>query len=85
MQFKRLVSQVWVCKYENLYGNYEFHNYEHTIVPAIHEQSQINWFKNQTAEWNTYYTPQFAEILTTRGYGFSFNILEAEDLLNVDE
>ena len=49
---------------------YKYENYEHTIVPTIHKQSQSEWFKNQTAEWNSYYTPKFAEILTTRGYGF---------------
>lgn len=65
--------------------NYSYENYEHLIVPTIHGQVQTDWFKNQTAAWNTLYTPKFAEILTTRGYGFTFNILEAKDLLNVDE
>lgn len=55
------------------------------MVPTIHKQVQTEWFMNLTAEWNTFYAPKFAEILTTRGYGFSFNILEAKDLLNVDE
>ncbi|CAO1405347.1 unnamed protein product [Diamesa serratosioi] len=65
------------------YYNYE--DYEHMIVPTIHGQAQTEWFKNQTGAWNTFYAPKFAEILTTRGYGYSFNVLEAEELLNVDE
>lgn len=64
---------------------YKFYNYEHTIVPTIHKYAQSKWFKNQTAEWNSHYSPKFAEMLTTRGYGFTFNILKAEDLLNVDQ
>ena len=64
---------------------YKYENYEHTIVPTIHKQSQAEWFKNQTAEWNSFYAPKFAEILTTRGYGFTFNIEKAEHLFNVDE
>ena len=78
------MSQVLVCKSIELLREYYYENYEHMIVPAIHEHVQTEWFKNQTAEWNSYYAPKFAEILTTRGYGFSFNILDAKDLLNVD-
>ena len=63
---------------------YFYEDYEHMIVPTIHKQAQTEWFINQSAEWNTIYAPTFAEILTTRGYGFSFNILEAKDVLNLD-
>lgn len=64
---------------------YNYKNYEHTIVPTIHKKAQTEWFKNQIADWNTYYSPKFAEILTTRGYGYTFNSLKAQDLLNVDQ
>lgn len=63
--------------------NYE--KSEHNIVPSIHRQAQTEWFKNQSAEWNSYYSTKFAEILTTRGFGFTFNVPNAKDLLNVDE
>lgn len=65
--------------------DFYYENYEHVIVPTIQKQAQTKWFKNQTTEWNTFYAPKFAKILTTRGYGFTFNILEAKELLNVDE
>jgi hypothetical protein len=45
------------------------------IVPAIKEYYQVDWFKNQTTSWNTYYQPEFTEVLTKRGFGFAFNML----------
>lgn len=64
--------------------NYTYENYEHLIVPTIHKHAQTEWFKNQTAVWNSYYSPKFAKLLTTRGYAMSFNMLEVKDLLNLD-
>jgi mannose/fructose/N-acetylgalactosamine-specific phosphotransferase system component IID len=45
------------------------------IVPIIKEYFQVDWFKNQTTSWNTYYQPEFTEVLTKRGFGFAFNML----------
>jgi hypothetical protein len=47
----------------------------------IKEYYQIDWFRNQTASWNTNFKPIFTETLTKRGFGFSFNSLPAPKLL----
>lgn len=50
------------------------------LVQKMRKYYQIDWFKNQTATWNTHYKPVFAEVLTRRGYGFAFNALPVEKL-----
>ncbi|CAO1411521.1 unnamed protein product [Diamesa tonsa] len=35
--------------------------------------------------WNNYYNTPFADMLTHRGYGYTFNMINSSDLLNVDE
>lgn len=55
------------------------------IVPLIHRHSTIDWFKNQFGTWNELYRLPFAEVLTSRGFGFSFNVLNASDLYRINE
>lgn len=44
---------------------------------------QRNWFDERQASWNTILDPPFAETITARGIGFTFNIIDSEDLLNL--
>lgn len=60
-------------------------NYHHLIIPIIKSRSNIDWFRNQNASWDKDYQVPFAEILTTRGYGFAFNIMDAGELLKTDQ
>jgi hypothetical protein len=50
------------------------------FVGRIKKSTQTEWFVNQTAMWNSRYKPEFAEVLTKRGYGFSFNMLPPSKL-----
>lgn len=51
------------------------------IMETLKSYSHIEWFRNQTAAWNTFYQPEFVEVLTQRGFGFTFNMLPRKDLL----
>lgn len=51
-------------------------DYFGNMVPTLKNFSQIEWLEQQTAIWNSYYQPEFIEILTPRGYGFVFNMLD---------
>jgi hypothetical protein len=46
----------------------------------IKNSYQTEWFRSQTASWNSHYQPEFAEVLTKRGYGFAFNMLPESEL-----
>jgi hypothetical protein len=41
---------------------------------------QTQWFMNQTGAWNNNYKAVFKEVLTRRGYGFTFNMLPKSKL-----
>jgi hypothetical protein len=45
------------------------------LTKRIKEYYQVDWFKNQTASWNSLYQPIFTETLTKRGFAFAFNML----------
>jgi hypothetical protein len=42
-------------------------------------------FGKYTAKWNEHIDPNFVETLTSKGMGFSFNMAEMQEILNVDE
>lgn len=73
-----------VCRgYQNIYG--QLTDYEHKIVPLIRTRSKIDWFRNQTGSWNDLYQVPFAEVLTSRGFGFAFNVMNSSDIYKVDK
>lgn len=43
------------------------------------------WFESLTASWNQKFFPEFAEVFTKTGLGYSFNMIDADDLLNLNE
>lgn len=47
--------------------------------------SEVQWFKDQFSIFNGNFQPFFAEVQTQRGMGFSFNLMDFNDLLNVDK
>lgn len=40
-----------------------------------------SWFNERKAILSNFYNPSFSEIITKRGLGFTFNMIDAEDLL----
>lgn len=76
-------QEVGVFSYDLNIKNFTGH--EKDIVSAIKTISRIDWMRNQTGSFREIFDVPFSEILTSRGYGFSFNIMEARDLLNINQ
>jgi hypothetical protein len=56
-----------------------------SILKAFKKTSQAKWFEQQSASWKEKFQVKFAEVRTSRGIGFSFNLIDDEELLNFDE
>lgn len=59
--------------------------YESEIVDTIHQRSTLDWFRNQQGKFCSRFGIPTAEVLTSRGYGFAFNVLNASDLYHEDQ
>lgn len=64
---------------------YNFTGYSQLMVPTLKNLSTRDWFAKQSGQWNELYEAPFAELLTTRGFGFAFNLLNASDLYKTDQ
>jgi hypothetical protein len=60
-------------------------NYQHLIVPVVKSRSSIDWLRTQSGSWNGEFQVPFADVLTTRGSGFSFNVMDADKIFRTDE
>lgn len=61
--------------------NYTDH--EKYIAEEIKAFSKFEWFRQQKGSFGKYYSAPFAEILMVRGLGFTFNIMDSEEMLNL--
>lgn len=52
---------------------------------ALKRDSKVYWFQDQISSFNGKYEPKFSEIRTSRGMGFSFNMIDAAKMFNLDE
>lgn len=52
------------------------------MMNMIRNKSKLEWFLDQEITLNEQYNPVFAEILTERGIGYSFNLMDAGELMN---
>jgi len=84
-----LAVECIVCHNRFFYDEIYFKGYEgyENLIPTFIRggMSQSEWFKVQQASWNGKYSVPFAEIQTKRGMGWTFNMLDAEDLLKLDQ
>lgn len=53
------------------------------MIEIMRNHSRAKWFQNQYASWNGY-DVAFAEVLTSSGFCFTFNLAKAEDILNIE-
>ena len=60
------------------------YNTQTQTISMIRNNSKLIWFQDQTFTLNGKYHPVFAEIPTQLGMGYTFNLLDADDLLNFD-
>jgi len=81
-----LAVECIVCHNRFFFDEIFIGDYEKLIPTFIRKGvSQTEWFKVQQASWNDKYSVPFAEIQTKRGMGWTFNMLDAEDLLKLDK
>lgn len=55
--------------------------YKSHIVQEMKYFSKVGWFERQNGSFGEIYSAPFAEVLTLRGFGFSFNLMDFDDLL----
>lgn len=72
-----------IAYYSNFpeYFNYTS-GYEKFMVKAMKQFSKPEWLRNQKGSFGKYFSVPFAEILTDRGFAFTFNIMDFQKLLN---
>lgn len=80
----RLQAIAFVCKPEYL-KTVNFSTQTADLVDVLRSMARIEWFEGQSASWNKIYGAPFALRLTPFGFCFTFNIINATDLMNVDE
>jgi hypothetical protein len=79
------LTEVAVCTYGSQLYKYPFENYENAFVPTLLNFSYAHQFDKQEAVWNSQFETVFAKRLTSQGFGYSFNILDVNEILNIDE
>lgn len=61
--------------------HFELLNKSENYVDTIRKfYFQTGWFRSQSASWNHRYKPEFTEMLTKFGFGFSFNMMPKVEL-----
>ena len=80
------LARVYFCDelYHGHKGGYDV-SFVKLILKLLKEDSQIGWFRDQLSSFNGKYQPEFAEIRTSRGMGFTFNMIDAEKMFNFDQ
>jgi hypothetical protein len=53
-----------------------------TILNFIRNASLIGWFRQQHATWNRKFQVNFTEVRTYFGMAFTFNMMQADKLMN---
>ena len=64
--------------------NYTF-SFVPYIIPILKHYPKFDWFREQFSSFNGKYQPEFAEIRTSRGMGFTFNMIDADEMFNFDQ
>lgn len=67
-----------------LNGTFEYEKNSDFVDYVNNMTKRREWFANRRALWNRKHEPPVAETLTRGGIGFSFNMLNMEEILNVD-
>jgi hypothetical protein len=82
----RLQAIAYICKPEYL-KTVNFETQTENLVDILREiaVSRLTWFYGQSASWNKVYGAPFAQKLTPYGFCYTFNIINASDLLNLNE
>lgn len=60
-------------------------DYLDTIIDSLKSESKADWLQNQQGQWNEMFQVPFAEVLTSRGFAFSFNLMNDSDVFRLDQ
>jgi hypothetical protein len=80
----RLQAISFICKPEFL-KQVKFSTQTNNLVEVMRSLVNVDWFLDQSATWNKIYGAPFALRLTPYGYCFTFNVINASDLMNTDQ
>lgn len=80
----RLQAIAFICKPEYL-KTVNFNTQTVNLVEVLRDMTRLEWFEGQSASWNKIYGAPFSVRLTPFGYCFTFNIINATDLMNINE
>jgi hypothetical protein len=78
-------TQIVICAYTAYMYEYHVEGYENAFVPTLLNFSYAHRFDTQVGLWNSRFETVFAKRLTSQGFGYSFNILDVVEILNIDE
>lgn len=80
----RLQAIAFICKPEYL-KTVDFDTQTGDLVQILRDMARSTWFKGQSASWNKIYGAPFALRLTPFGFCFTFNIVNASDMMNLNQ
>lgn len=80
----RLQAIAFICKPEYL-KTVNFHTQTGDLVKILRSMTKLDWFEVQSASWNKIYGAPFAVRLTPFGFCFTFNVINASELMNLKE
>lgn len=87
--FSSLLTQILVCRNQILFSwLYDFFNLSLKVHENIRNLSQSEWIENGSFLWKSGIKEvevPLSQILTKRGIGFNFNILDANQLLRLSK
>lgn len=63
--------------------NVQYSLFKYTLF-ALQNTSRLDWFQQQNFLLNGRFQPVFAEVLTFKGFVYSFNLLDADELFNLE-
>lgn len=78
-------TEILMCNTRPFYYEYPFEFSGTAMIEYLRNRSNEQNFRHQKASWNSQYNTVFAKRLTSHGFGYSFNILDADEILNVEE
>lgn len=76
---------ILMCKIRTFFYEYPFEFSVNAMVDDLRNKSNERNFLQQKALWNSEFEVDFAKRLTSHGFGYSFNILDAKDVFNLEE
>ena len=82
-QVENFMSQLSICPNAMFLYEIPIKNYERSIVSTLRNFSHFDLFEHQESTWNSRFEVSFVKRLTSYGFAYTFNLIDAEEVLNV--